>query len=286
MFLVTNENMGLCLYILKLMFKFKSKLKKIGNCRMWKNYFYNLKYILQWNKNQSKQSWSRRPNLEDQINWKPAYWKITTRLKKQKTIGLKYEQFRFEPDQPLVTISFFSFWILNRLVRNMKHSSVLLDKFLFQRRQFRLNCVKTLLWKLLRKLLHYLPKFILQFGHMIFQCSVLWSYSWVIWFFYSVVCLWSNDPVSSKLINNLYTDLRDNCYSKILGDSTKDWINCSQRVLLARTNHKDHTWLKMECYGTQSGGGSNFFLCNCFGFNALLALPTYKGGNNVIKRAA
>ena len=33
---------------------------------------------------------------------------------------------------------------------------------LFQRRQFRLNCVKTLLWKLLRKLLHYLPKITLH----------------------------------------------------------------------------------------------------------------------------
>ena len=32
----------------------------------------------------------------------------------------------------------------------------------FQRRQFRLNGVKTLLWKLLRKLLHYLPKITLQ----------------------------------------------------------------------------------------------------------------------------
>ena len=37
-----------------------------------------------------------------------------------------------------------------------------LTGFLFQRRQFRLKCVKMLLWKLLKKLLHYLPKITLH----------------------------------------------------------------------------------------------------------------------------
>ena len=42
-----------------------------------------------------------------------------------------------------------------------------LKSLLFQRRQFRLNGVKTLLWKLLRKLLHYLPKITLQYWTII-----------------------------------------------------------------------------------------------------------------------
>ena len=42
------------------------------------------------------------------------------------------------------------------------HHQSYLTGFLFQRRQLKLKCVKMLLWKLLRKLLHYLPQITLQ----------------------------------------------------------------------------------------------------------------------------